>query len=196
MSDDPKIYAVSQEGALRQGELLSGLNEFQPTSDEADRQRQVKLDCVVHPYAMVLSQTCDLEQDFLVREKQRVDEPVSGQAKLLPCILFCDVFRASELRDQEDIKSDIWKRVKANKDERYQFLSAVPASEDSMGEGLEELGLDFKRYFALPTAEVYLQLRLQGGTARRCHLLNPYLEHLSTRFSYYQFRVALPKDHS
>lgn len=196
MFDDPKIYAASREGALRQGELLSSLNEFRPTDDGERQGSNVKFDVKVHPYAMVLSQTCDLEQDFGIRQSPELGGLHSSQDKLLPCILFCEVLTADELRGQQGIKSDIWKRVKANKDERYQFLSAVPVSDDCLGKGLQELGLDFKRYFALPTAEVYLQLRLQPGAVRRCHLLNPYLEHLSTRFSYYQFRVALPRDHS
>jgi len=55
-----------------------------------------------------------------------------------------------------------------------------------------ELGIDFKRYFTLPTAEVYYQIQRQA--ARRCCLRSPYLEHLSTRFHAYQQRLALPED--
>ena len=47
--------------------------------------------------------------------------------------------------------------------------------------------------FTLPTEEVYRQLALSGQ--RRAVLRPPYLEHLSTRFHYFQFRVALPGDH-
>jgi hypothetical protein len=103
------------------------------------------------------------------------------------------------LRNREDktgkreLSSDQWARVRQNKDERYQFLQKVLPQEDADGEGIPELGIDFKRYFTVPTDEVYY--RLESGARRRCQMRSPYLEHLSTRFGYYQFRVALPAEH-
>jgi hypothetical protein len=40
--------------------------------------------------------------------------------------------------------------------------------------------MDFKRYFSLPTEEVYY--RIDSEAKRRCRLVSPYAEHLSTRF--------------
>jgi hypothetical protein len=71
---------------------------------------------------------------------------------------------------------------------------AIARDEDVMGEGLPELGIDFKRYFTISAAEVYIRLD-SNEIQRRCRLVSPYLEHFSTRFAYYQFRVALPADH-
>jgi hypothetical protein len=139
----------------------------------------------LHPYAIVVSQDCDLDWDH----KTRID---SAKDKLIPSILFCEVAPASSVRSST--RSDIWKRIKINKDERYQFLQKVASDEDVLLEGLPELGIDFKRYFTIPADEVYARIAAKE-TMRRCRLVSPYLEHFSTRFAYYQFRIALPAEH-
>lgn len=182
----PAIYYCSEAGALRQGELITGLAQVRLGlatigSDQLKGEREI------HPYAIVLSQDCDLDQDWKVRQSGE-----SREAQLLPSVLFAQVHEASLLRGRVGA-SDIWKRVRQNKDERYHFLQAIPSQEDAEGRGLSELGIDFKRYFTLSTDEVYKQV--EDEAHRRCRLVSPYLEHLSTRFCYYQFRVALPLDH-
>jgi hypothetical protein len=152
-----------------------------------------------HPLALVLSQDCDLEQDFRTREglSEREDDNTQGKEpssnNLLTAILFCEVVGADELRVSPDMDSKTWKRVKFNKDERYQYLSAVPSLADRLGQGLPQLTLDFKRYFALPAEQVYWDV--QRRSKRRCYLVTPYAEHVSTRFFNYQCRIALPIDH-
>ena len=90
--------------------------------------------------------------------------------------------------------SKAWARIQANKDERYHFLQKAEAIDDVRGEGLPELGIDFKRYFTIPTEEVYWRVH-QKEAQRRCVLQSPYLEHLSSRFAYFLSRVALLEDH-
>jgi hypothetical protein len=46
----------------------------------------------------------------------------------------------------------------------------------------------------IPTDEVLRRLEI-GELKRRACLEPPYREHLTTRFFYYHFRVALPEDH-
>ena len=88
----------------------------------------------------------------------------------------------------------LWDHIRINKDERYHFLQKVEPPDDALGQGLPELGLDFKRYFTVPTDEVYRRVELSEAQ-RRCFLASPYLEHLSSRFAFYLSRVALPEDH-
>jgi hypothetical protein len=116
-----------------------------------------------------------------------------AQHRLIPNVLLCEVTTAEALRDRAEINSGIWKLIRANRDERYQFLQAVAETEDLHGRGLPELSVDFKRYFTIPTEEMYLQL--ETGTQRRCRLRSPYVEHLSGRFCAFQARVALPGPH-
>jgi hypothetical protein len=186
-----KIYIPSVTGALRQGEIISGLIQTRLQTNSVGSDEPV-IDFELHPLAIVVTQDCDLEQDFKARISPKNDS-LSPNNKLIPNILFCQIISAEELKQSNSLNSKLWERVKINKDERYHFFQKVIADDDAIGEGLSELGLDFKRYFTLPTEEVYA--RIEFDAKRRCCLLSPYLEHFSTRFAYYQFRVALPQDH-
>jgi hypothetical protein len=89
--------------------------------------------------------------------------------------------------------SATWQRIKINNDPRYHFLQKPRPEDDADSTGLEEFVIDFKRYFTVPSKEVYLQLSRQ--VKRRCVLDSPYLEQLTHRFHSYQSRVALDTDH-
>ncbi len=186
-----RVYRISSIGpgfSLRQGEILSELPQFR--FDAATLGSEAPLgEAMYHPYAVILSQDCDLEQDFNVRQKKIVSD------KLLPSVLFCEVATAEELFSRvKALGSKLWDRIRINKDERYHFLQAVDGSCDAQQVGLPELGLDFKRYFTLPTDELYQRIE-NGEAKRRCILVSPYLEHLSSRFAHFLCRVALPEDH-
>jgi hypothetical protein len=176
MSAEPSppaiIYTPSPSGALRQGEIVSAIRQPRLRIDTIFDSEPVVM-YETHPLAIIVTQDCDLEQDYRARNSETADD------KRLPNILFCQVMPAIDAR--------------ANKNERYHFFQAVEKTQESLQEGLPELYVDFKRYFTLPADEVYE--RLKASAHRRCHLLSPYLEHFSTRFAYYQFRVALPSDH-
>lgn len=140
----------------------------------------------------MVTQDCDLEQDFKVRFPTQLSSD-----KLVPNILLSNVDTAAALRgtpQSTGINSAIWKRINQNKDERYHFLQAVDKSCDGCGTGLPEMGIDFKRYFTMPTDELYRRIEV-GEAQRRCVLVSPYLEHFISRFMYYLSRVALPEDH-
>jgi hypothetical protein len=182
----PPIYQRSPdpESCLFQGEILSCVFRYHldiDTIDDAEpgfKKEQFK-------FAVVLTQSCDLAQDFRSRKENKPSQ--------IPDVLFCQVPPAIELKTPE-LNAKIWDRVKINKDERYHFLEAVPKDFDSAGEGLPELGIDFKRYFTVPTNEVYARIN-RRETMRRTVLCSPYLEHLSSRFAYFLSRVGLPHDH-
>lgn len=182
------IYSPSPpKGPLRQGEILSDLKQPIPRSAYHNSE-EIMVDFIEHPYTIVVSQDCDLDWDYKARQEE-------GKAsKLLPNILFCEVVSAQNLRNSDSINSDLWRRIRINKDERYQFLQTIPSEEDALRQGIPEFGIDFKRYFTLRTDDVYAALA-SNTAQRRSRLISPYLEHLSTRFAYYQFRVALPSDH-
>jgi len=102
---------------------------------------------------------------------------------------------AEFLRGRDGIDKGIWRDISKNKDVRYQFLQKVDISDDVLGQGLPELCIDFKKFFTIPTDEVYRRLEIREAT-RRSVLVSPYLEHLSSRFANYLCRVALPLDHA
>lgn len=182
-----QIYTPSPTGSLRQGEILSDLKQFHLDLECLFSEEKV-YNYEEHPYAIIVTQDCDLEQDY----RNRINNATPD--KLLPNILFCQMIKAQNLKNDNNLFSKIWDRVKINKDERYHFFQKIESIQDQQGEGLPELGVDFKRYFTLPTDEVYCWIKADKAK-RRCCLQSPYLEHFSTRFAYYQFRVALPADH-
>lgn len=183
-----KIYEKSPLGSpLRQGEIITNLIQLKAAVSSLSTE-EPEIIPVVHPYAIVVTQDCELVQDFKPRSEGNLESD-----KIIPSVLFCQVVTAEQLRGRADIKSDIWKRIKQNKDERYQFLEKVLREDDTLNEGLPELSIDFKRYFTLPTDEVYFRLEVEAK--RRSRLRSPYMEHLSSRFYYFQCRVALPADH-
>jgi hypothetical protein len=181
-------YQTSVAGAeLRQGEIMSTVIQVRLREGAAlagpDARELVE---VVHRWTILATQDCDLEQDFRARQGATATD------KVLPNALLC---MAQEAAGVQVAGKDVWKRLQQNKDERYQFLERVPPEGDALGQGVPELVVDFKQYFTLPTDELYERVR-QGQALRRCRLVNEYLLHFASRFSYYQSRVALPHEHA
>ncbi len=178
----------SAEGAFHQGEILSDVvqlcvlvNSLSPDSEGLEFEE------VLHPFAVVLTQECDLDWDFKARNYERDEN--KRQLKLVPNLLLCEVFPEATIRPK--IKgSEIWRRIVNNQDERYHQVPAVPASADLRSEGLPALIADFKHLFAIRTDELYH--RLGTGLGRRAIIQVPWVLDLSSRYGYYCHRVALP----
>lgn len=191
MQSPSRIYRVAAPDAaspLRQGEILT--NVVQAVVDAATIQDESpKILRIIHPYAVILAQDCDLDQDFRVRSHATPSD------KLFPTILLGEVSTAEELFGIiRQTNKKLWDRIQINKDERYHFLEKVEPGSDRLNDGLPELAIDFKRYFTIRTDEIYHRIGI-GEVQRRTVLLSPYLEQLSARFAYYLSRIALPEDH-
>jgi hypothetical protein len=189
---DGSTYALPVfAGPLRQGEILSSVEQFVVQVNVQDPEGPVDVRIKRHPFAIVLAQDCDLAQDF----KGRSGDSAAAAKLIIPNILLCEVDIAEYLKTGGTIAqgSDIWKRIVQNKDERFQYLRAVSTEVDALGMGIQPLLVDFKRAFTVPTELLYEQL--QKGTKRRTVLTSPYLEHLSSRYAGFISRVALPYDH-
>jgi hypothetical protein len=189
------FYTPSRDGPLRQGEILTGLRRVVPEPGSAFR--ELKADILEHRFAVILSQDCDLEQDFSARYETKGDENpqqlADREQRKLSCVLFCDAIPIDELSGRINNKR-VFEFANKNKNERYQFLREVKGEEDAHLEGIPTgLGLDFKRYFCLTADDVYAQISILKN--RRAVLQTPYAEHLSVRFFAYQFRIALAKEH-
>ncbi|MDE2857267.1 MAG: hypothetical protein OXN94_05405 [Chloroflexota bacterium] len=188
---------VGFDEALRQGEILTNVVEVQielesisgVNADNVYRANPIK-----HPFAIIVSQDCDLEQDFNYRFGDK-----GNQRNLLPSILFC---QAESVKDFEKSRgyrslfnSRTFKNNFSNNDAfRYHFIQEISAELDARNSGLPELGIDFKRYFSMPTAEIYHRIELTH-TYRRSVLRSPYRDHLSQRFYNFSSRVALPEEY-
>lgn len=195
MPDPMPIYRPSPiDCPLYQGEIISGLVRIRIKLDSLSTGSATApiFDTVAHPLAMIVSQDCDLEQDFC-----SYSEGKTALGQQLPSILFCEVKEADRVMAEPPIVGgEKRKRVRSNQDARYQFLREVTADQDrqGQGQGLSAIAIDFKRYFTILTDEVYFRVSTRE-VIRRCILVSPYLEHFISRFFYFQSRVALPVEH-
>jgi hypothetical protein len=186
------IYSLSPDtGPLRQGEILSDLVEVRLDAECLRPDAEPQIQEIVHPYALVLTQDCDLDWDFRYRSAADPGEQARLANKMVPHILLCQAEEAEKLRGYRNINSEIWRRITRNLDERYHLLREVPKELDRLRRGIPALALDFKRVFTIPTEELYY--RLGSGAERRCFLLSPFLQSLSSRFAYFVGRVAVPE---
>ena len=183
-----KYAAIPLNGRLYQGEVVSGLIHVRQSLHTIGEAEPPRLEEIVHPFSIVMTQDCDLESDFRSRTQQ--DKAVTGIVN----ILFCEAITTTELKGKLPQGKDIWKRVIQNKDERYHCLESVPIVDDFSAEGVPCLGCDFKRYFTVSADEVYRRIEL-GQMNRRCRLITPYAEHFLIRFCNFQARVPLPENH-
>lgn len=143
-----------------------------------------------YPYAIVLSQDCDLEIDFKFP---------SDNDKSLKSVLVCPAFPAERVKEGTHLSDlgivlpkkddDIWKQIKRNMHLRYHYLDGDQEKQ------IQDLILDFKRYHTVEREILYYELTKTGSCKGIINEL--YREALSQRFSYYLSRVALPgKDES
>ncbi|MGA9999352.1 MAG: hypothetical protein WBQ04_04470 [Candidatus Acidiferrales bacterium] len=188
------FVSIGASDLFRQAEILSNLIQRRRSLKSLLPAATPEIIEIMHPYAILISQDCDLERDASARKDEIPDKIDTASDKILPNVLFCEVVTVEQLLAAVPKGKDIWKRIVQNKDERYHVLEKVPPSQDSQGTGLPALGIDFKRYFTVPTDELYVQVKT--GTIRRCRLCTPYLEHFSNRLAHFLSRVALPRDHN
>ena len=186
------IYETSPDsGPLRQGEVLSNVVELRLAPECLAPDAEPLFERIVHPYAIVLTQDCDLHWDHRARFPADPNDQTRLEDKKIPNVLFCQADKAEAMRGTRGIKSDIWRRIANNSDERYHVLPDVPAAVDKAGEGIPSLVLDFKLLFTVPADQLYFHLGFEAK--RRCFLLPPFLQSLSSRFSYFMGRVGLPE---
>lgn len=192
----PFGVAGNPEEALLQCEVLSDVVEFAADADGPGA--GVDVHRIVHPYAILLTQDCDLDRDWEVRRSG-----AETHHRLLRNLLLCEVTTAEELRtgekggnaDMPPVNSSLWNSIRQNKDERFHFLEAAPPNLDAARRGVEELVVHFLRVFTVPTGRLYRAIDA-AHTARRARLRSPYLEHLAHRFTTYWARIALPRPHT
>lgn len=113
------IYAPSRnEGYLLPGEILSNLLILEMEIRDG---QQIGYSTSL-PLCVVLSQWCDLEQEYSVRTNGPIKEADHWQ---IPNILVCEVHTEDRIKVGQGLNSDLMRRVRENANERYQYLRAV-----------------------------------------------------------------------
>ena len=181
------MYVSPCAGSLRQSDIIGPVKIFEFKSAASS---SVQVEERVYNYAAILSQDCDLEQDYVTREQADPEK----QDKLLYAVLMCGVYpeavvlQGKHRRGAEDFKSQKtrWKLLQQNRDSRYQYLGYVEPVNKT-------LVADFKDYFFVPTAYLYEQVG-QHLTVRQASMDSPWRDHLLQRFGFYMTRIGLPQD--
>lgn len=186
-------YRYNKSDRILQGDIF--------TDVEIPIVNNKQLKFIKSPYLIVLTQDCDLNQDFNSRtDIQKINfdesekEPSSFNNRMIPSILLCPAYPADKLREGNHLeildiemsrikkKSSDWKRITQNETPRYHYLKKYEKI------GLPDLVLDFKRYYTLSQEYLY---SIRENTYH-ISLNELYREDLSTRFCNYLSRIGLP----
>ena len=208
---DPSYWIASEPGPFRQCELLSNVRAIRPLVAAIDASAEDEIEVVTYPWALIMSQDCDLEWDSHARSAldDAGSAPSHGEARkawnelvvrersrLLEEVLMCVASDEGVVRESSGINRDRWTFARSNQHERFHFLRDCGPADDAAKNGFGVLVVDFKRYFATPAGFVASQEAADHtagfGFQRRAVLQSPFLEDVASRFYNYQARVALP----
>ena len=184
------IPVINQpELRIKQGDIIKEVECIQDFSLEGG---QVKLETIVFPYILVLTQDCDLTWDFDNRNRQ----DSSTQDKYLFSVIVVPLYNAEQFIAGEHLL-EIGQRMQAfsnkpnktdrknlsnNENPRYHYLNF---SDDMR---MPDLVADFKHYFTLNVKKVE---KIKKSNLV-CSLPELYRELVSQRFSNYLSRIGLP----
>jgi len=177
---------VSQGDIYRNVAILEGANQ-----EDAKRTH--------FPYAIVLTQECDLQQDWNAFRRLDSVEPEeksrrSLEDKLLRHIIFAPCYVAGMFRKGDHVAGrimstwtgDRWKnQIRENKHIRYYYL---PRKEGLLE---QDLVVDFKHYFTVERGTFYTHAKSEYEYV--CSVAILYRDALARRFAEYLSRIAFPE---
>jgi hypothetical protein len=171
-----------------QGDILRDLEVIEWATVINTEPKEINLQKRLLPYAVVLSQECDLHQD----QQNRVNVARPTQDKYLHSVLLGPAFQAQSVRQGthlnmlgvkcEPLNSVRWAVVTQNNNDRYHFLPAFDPLQ------VPDIVIDFKHFLTAPRA-ILLSLKPNAYIASLGQLFR---ENLSQRFANFLSRIALP----
>ena len=180
-------YCKRNNGRVYQGDILRDmlLLEMQYADDIGSKYNVVEKNV---PYIVVLTQDCDLEQDF--NNRNQISDK---HDKYMESILVCPAYLAEEFRggnhlEEFGLKMEKWnskryKQIKTQNNYRYHYLDGYPPYQ------IPNLVLDFKHYYTIPRDVIYFA-KENGHYLTSLRQL--FREDLSHRFSFFLSRIGLP----
>lgn len=178
-------YSAPSSRGLRQADILQNVETFQLSEMDGETPKGRVL---TYEYSLVLTQDCDLEQDYATRFPPDGEE--GSEDKLLFGIILCGAYTREKIKGGTHrngavrLGSREWKLVASNREPRYQYLGYVPQAG-------AELVADFKDFFVVSGEYVYQCLE-DGKATRLAEMADPYRQHALQRFATYLMRVGLP----
>lgn len=193
-NDNPYLQLAKKE--LQQGDILRGVSFQYVSPDEQGRY------AFPFPYAVILSQACDLEQHFVQSKTNAAavrgtEGAVEKFDKILDTILVCPAFPSEAFLTGTHIEGRVMNSFDSPKGQtrmREKLVSNDPMSRyhylPAMVTVFPELVIDFKRFHTVPV-EILLE---EYETTYLASLRELFRERLSQRFSNYLSRIGLPGD--
>ena len=138
-------------------------------------------------FFVVLTQACDLEQDYKNRNEEKETDDKKIQSVLVCPAYLSNKFRKGEHLNETGLKMEphnspsSWNIIKNNNNLRYHLLKG------NFSMKVPELIIDFKHYYTIPIEIVY-----NCKEHYLCSLDHLFKEDLSQRFAAYLSRVGLP----
>lgn len=179
------MYIQRDENRMCQGDILEDV-EYQSPKFLED---QIEIDRIILPYAVILTQDCDLKQDY----DNRINNTTLVQDKFLQSILICPAYLAEQVRLGEhlqslNLKREVWKSkqwplITSNQNQRFHHLPAQSKFNTS------DLVIDFKQYYTMPR-DICFDIHKEKYLTSLDGLFR---EDLSQRFAYYLSRIGLPE---
>ena len=186
------VYVVLDDDRFHQCDILRDITivEWAAEVKDAPLEERFQIFDRKVPYAIVLNQDCDLEQDYANRSNLASET----QDKYLQSILLCPAYPEADFRlgkhlegvnlTMQQFPLRQFEKVRQNQLFRYHFL---PKNLDFQ---VPELVVDFKHHFTIPRDRI-------NDEYRSAHYLVTlemlFREDLSNRFSYFLSRIALPE---
>lgn len=196
--ENGNFYIIDNRPSLgdiyRNVEYVENISE-ETVTEENEEVRILEIKKIIFPYVVILTQDCDLAQDY----KFRFDREKSGD-KILLSVLVAPIYNAedvfegkhlSKIRDRlmQTIKvkkgkklTTVGKHLVHNETPRYHYLEfpkEVPIVPSI---------IDFKHYFSLDVEHLY-EIREQNFV---CKISELYREDISQRFASFISRIGLP----
>lgn len=175
---------TTQQSRVVQGDIIRNVEYFEHAYIEEGNIEVTKIN---FPLIIVLTQDCDLEQEFTSRQEQK-----PSQDKSLISILVAPLYNAEHVKEgshlkslkiaMENMGSKKFKYIESKQRVRYHYLSfpddisIVPSV------------IDFKHYFSVNLN--YLEDQKRDNFV--CSVSALYREDISHRFAHFLSRVGLP----
>lgn len=177
---------------ISQGDIIKNVDYIENIKEE---EGNLSISLINFPYIIVLTQDCDLDEDFLFRKNSS-----SYHDKLLISVLVAPIYNAEQVcrgehlnkidRNMQKIDKESkkgkpttrYKSLTENEIPRYHYLE-FPGNIDVVNSII-----DFKHYFSVNIE--YLENKKKEGFV--CQVSELYRERISQRFSSYLSRIGLP----
>jgi len=178
----------NKDRKLRHGDVLRDV-EYLENADIIHG--KIELSKIVFPLIVVLTQDCDLTQDYKFRWSR---DKVNDQDKFLISVLVAPLYNYDHFILGEHLEylnqkmgipngRTVIQKIKNNKNPRFHFLEFPDST------NIVPSIIDFKHYFSVPVK--YLKAHKKENF--ECQIAPIYREDLQQRFSSFLARIALPE---